>query len=141
WESQLLKKTTSYGLSGRQEKTSATTYRTRRSPSSFLRDSSCISGEASRAVTVAACERSWRWDSNPRPSDYKSLALPGCATPADRWYRRGPGGRGRSVRGPKRVGEQPHGQGGGGVQRRRSTGQRDRHHHVAGGRDQSGETG
>src|SRR5207247_5340094 len=26
--------------------------------------------------------RSWRWDSNPRPSDYKSLALPGCATPA-----------------------------------------------------------
>jgi hypothetical protein len=25
---------------------------------------------------------SWRWDSNPRPSDYKSLALPDCATPA-----------------------------------------------------------
>src|SRR5437879_1637024 len=29
-------------------------------------------------------EWSWRWDSNPRPSDYKSLALPGCATPASR---------------------------------------------------------
>src|SRR5207245_5949857 len=27
---------------------------------------------------------SWRSDSNRRPSDYKSLALPGCATPASR---------------------------------------------------------
>src|SRR5438128_6720266 len=31
---------------------------------------------------VSAPDPSWRWDSNPRPSDYKSLALPGCATPA-----------------------------------------------------------
>src|ERR671919_1922318 len=31
--------------------------------------------------------RSWRRDSNPRPSDYKSLALPDCATPAERFYR------------------------------------------------------
>src|SRR5207247_2027194 len=29
-----------------------------------------------------ADRQSWRWDSNPRPSDYKSLALPDCATPA-----------------------------------------------------------
>jgi hypothetical protein len=32
--------------------------------------------------SIGNMPQSWRWDSNPRPSDYKSLALPGCATPA-----------------------------------------------------------
>jgi hypothetical protein len=36
-----------------------------------------------RSIGEREIEReSWGWDSNPRPSDYKSLALPDCATPA-----------------------------------------------------------
>ena len=50
--------------------------------------------------------RSWRWDSNPRPSDYKSLALPDCATPALRHRttvgRRRPASGRRPAAGPQR---------------------------------------
>src|SRR2546422_7975357 len=35
-----------------------------------------------RLIPPVEAVPSWRWDSNPRPSDYKSLALPDCATPA-----------------------------------------------------------